>query len=596
MLLNFRVQYKLLLLFHMGFRTKISSLLPLFIGLFVFNVLMAFLFRRPRSWGGDFWLHLFLVSQQADGFERAGLPSLLVSFDPAGDLSIVSLFSGGLIYSFLGFLSHSLGVSIYWCVVLFIVILFNSLFLQAYFAAKSFNIEKYFCSILGFMPFGFGWIIGDGFGRGAISSMIAGVFTINVVFFFLRSLFENNLQKKTRYLVFSLIFVGLVGVTHLPSFVILIFFGFPIVLLSAYVCNGNFIHTLKYTGFVFGLGALSSALYWLPSIMWTYSSSYSVNDAFQWKTSAAFGTPKSLFWFQREVPSAHNDAWQSWIGDGFNGSTSLIVSQPSLFVILSLVLTALTRIYRSNFVASLIYPLLSIYALVMIVPVWALFPKEIQSLQYNFRLLYLPVAYLVFLVIYLVSKLKPKQHLLKFACVVVVVFEVSQSFIQTKNVVNLSLFRAPQTSAVVWTYDVPVNLVFDSYPRAPFWYAVGEQRANDLITSSSDIESLCGNEIRDVEWNLGWPGQTSIDILFLDSRCVKLPLRIPANWLSVSNDVVFVRDANTLDLIIANNSAEPNTTLSLKLWNPLFIGLYLSASVILMLLMFKPRMKKLVLH
>jgi hypothetical protein len=325
------------------FESKFKSRLPSIIGILTFNILLFISFRTPRSWGGDFWLHLFLIRQQAEGIREHWWPNLLISFDPSGDLSIVSLFSGGLIYSFIGFISNISGFSIYWCAIFFVVLLWNSLYVNTYKLSKFLGINENLSALFGFMPLGFGWIIGDGFGRGALSSMIAGILTINALLFFFQGLLEKNSEKRFPLYVGAVVCIGLVGTTHLPSFVILIFFGFPMGLISSIALKRNFGFALRYSGLAFGLGALSSALYWLPAIFWSFSSTFSMENAFQQETSSAFASPKVLFGLGRSVPESHDRAWESWVGEGFESSTSLMVSQPALLIGLALVILFKTK-------------------------------------------------------------------------------------------------------------------------------------------------------------------------------------------------------------------------------------------------------------
>ena len=327
----------------MGFQSKITTRLPSIFGILIFNALLLISFRTPRSWGGDFWLHLFLIRQQAEGIREHGWPNLLISFVPNGDLSIVSLFSGGLSYSFLGLISIISGFSIYWCAILLIVLLCNSLYVNTYRFSKLLGINENFSALLGFIPLGFGWVFGDGLGRGALSSMIAGILTINALLFFFQGLLEKNAEKRFRVFVGTVVCVGLVGATHLPSFVILLFFGFPMGLISSILLKRNFSFALRYSGLAFGLGALSSAMYWLPATLWSLSSTFSMQHAFQRETSSAFASSKVLFGLGRSVPESHDRAWESWVGKGFEGSTSLIVSQPSLLIVLAILILVKTK-------------------------------------------------------------------------------------------------------------------------------------------------------------------------------------------------------------------------------------------------------------
>ena len=172
-----------------------------------------------------------------------------------------------------------------------------------------------------------------------------------------------------------------------------------------------------------------------------------------------------------------------------------------------------------------------------------------------------------------------------------VIVEVSFSFMQIRNTTNLSLYRSVSSESVSWTYDMPVNLVFENYPDAPFWYAFGEQKASDLIASEEAINLQCGKNVGNFRWQTGWPSKLSVELSFLDKKCLKAPLRIPAHWISASEDVSYVRDSKTLDLIVVNNSKEDNLVLWLNFFNPLFVGFYISIFTILSLVFFKSRVK-----
>jgi hypothetical protein len=185
-----------------------------------------------------------------------------------------------------------------------------------------------------------------------------------------------------------------------------------------------------------------------------------------------------------------------------------------------------------------------------------------------------------------------KDAFFRFLVVIVVLTEISFSFLQIKNVTNLSLYRSISSESVSWTYDAPVNLVFENYPDAPFWYADGEQKASDLIASEDSITLQCGNNVGEFNWHTGWPSTSSVELSFFDRKCLKAPLRIPAHWISASHEVSYVRDSKTLDLIVVNKSEEDNLVLRLNYFNPLFIGMYISVFTILSLVFIKSRVKK----
>lgn len=166
------------------------------------SLVVCLLMWSPRSYGGDFWLHLWLINQQAESWRDSLLPSTLISFSPVGTLNTLPMFSGGLTYAIAGALVAS-GLSINGSVVLMVAALYGVTIWESQLTARSYGLSGLSVTAVSLVPAAFAWPIGDGFGRGGFSSFCAGMLSIALLLRTVRieSLLKLSLNRGDYYLL-----------------------------------------------------------------------------------------------------------------------------------------------------------------------------------------------------------------------------------------------------------------------------------------------------------------------------------------------------------------------------------------------------------
>lgn len=541
-----------------------------------FNCCLSLLFRVPRSFGGDFFLHLWLIRLQGYSWEANHIPAMLVSFPPVGDLSVVGLFTGGFSYQLLG-LINALGIPLYYCAVFAYFVVINYVCVQSFLLARHLGVHLILASLIFFVPFGFAWPIGDGFGRGGYSSMLAGLLIVASSLSAFKYLMSE--ERHGRIIKSLSVLSFLIAATHLPSFIIYCVFSIPLINLCVFIQQGRKgVRTARVVNLSIGIGVLMGAAYWFPSILWSRSATFNNSDPFQSGVSSAFASARNLWSFSRGVPSSHSDIWHSWIGDGFTEATSLIVTQPT-YLMIFLVVLILFVIRRTNFriILSFLLPLILIYTIIMRVSLWNVLPNELRSVQYTFRLLYIPIPFVVVAICFSFKKfsLIGVRLLLATAFFFVVFVNVFQSFEQIVNSTNLSYTKALKDSPPRWQYDVSPDTVLDYWPDAPFWYAASEMMSKDNVLADPVINKHCQESLNSMNWE-SWPANFRIKILNNPNSCISLPLRLPMDWISISTNLKAIGRASNLDVVLKSDSGTEAKTVAISLHSPMYNGLYIS--------------------
>lgn len=541
-----------------------------------FNCALFLVFRVPRSFGGDFFLHLWLIRLQGQSWEAHHIPAMLVSFPPVGDLSVVPLFTGGFSYQLLG-LINALGIPLYFCAVFAYFVVINYVSIQSFLLARHLGVSLILASLIFFIPFGFAWPIGDGFGRGGFSSMLAGFLIVASSLSALQYLMcerdHGRIVKSLSVLSF------LIAATHLPSFVIYCAFSIPLINLCIFIQQGKRgIRTARVVNLSIAIGIMMGAMYWFPSILWSHSATFNNTDPFQPGVSSSFASPRNLWSFSRGVPSNHSDIWHSWIGDGFTKATSLVVTQPTVLVVFLVFLLAfvMTRI-NIQILLSFLLPLALIYTTIMYVPLWNVLPNALRSLQYTFRLLYVPIPFVVAAACFALKKfpLTKVGIFLATAFLCIVSVEVFQSFKQIANTTNLSYIKVQKDSPPSWQYDIPPTRVLDYWPVAPFWYAASEMMSEDDVLTEPVINKNCTEPHNLMNWG-SWPANFRLRIPDTPNSCVAVPLRLPIDWISISSNLETIGRASNLDVIFKSDSGTKAKTVAISFHSPIYNGICIS--------------------
>lgn len=549
----------------------------------VFDAAFLAIATPSRSFGGDFWLHLWLIHIQAQSIESFGLPALLASFEPVGNMSTAPLFTGGAIYTFAG-LIETLGLSSYWSAMLVALISLNISFIVFYYSMKPIVKNQFILTFLSFSPISFAFTFSDGFGRGGLSSMIGGLFAISTLMLIFRAFSAKNLQSPLFYLnLVAFIFFSLTS--HLPSAVI--FLGFAIPLLGL---TGIFWVTrtsLKKYLAVFGsllAGAGISFVYLYPILKWAIVSSAQAQSAspFQLDVSEYFASPFNLWNFVHVIPEEHKLFWTERMN--VSTWTTLSTTLPVLLFISSFFLLPFVLNRRSvRVLFGLLIPLGIIICLLCFPNIWTHFPYSFQSLQYSFRVSYLVIPWLTYLIAIEFSLFNQKlKKTVAFLICLFVVISGSQSILQLKNTSNLSILPISSSQSGYFEDIPPEEMLTLSSPKF-FWYAASEQQAVDSVNTSIDGEKCTPISLND-KWKF-FPGQTSVEF-FANTKCIRFSMNVPLEWLDFSNALVLGRTADFHEVLVEVKNIDKPVKIGMKNSSPFVVGAFISTVSLLFVVTF----------
>lgn len=543
------------------------------VSLLFVNFIFWILFFTERSFGGDFWLHLWLIKIQEDSFRNFGMPALLASFNPAGALSTAPLFTGGISYSLAGLLS-SFGVTTYWAAIILALISFNVAFISCYSLLNNFKLPRYLSVSLAFIPLTFGFVIGDGFGRGGLSSMVAGLFGIAAICLLIKILISKSIN--TSVVVFSGIFVFFATSTHLPSAIIFGTFSIPMILISGLFWKEK----ISKKGIILSSwatlsGFFISAIYLIPTLTWALQASNQATQAepFQLGASQYFADPFYQWNLLRLVPPGHIDFWTDQTSDG--SATSLITTLPSLLY-LAIIAGCLVFVQLKKF--KLLLPALvplSITTLLLIFPdIWMIFPYALRSLQYSFRISYAIIPWLMICLALIGETTSSYQWkiLIRAWIVCSVIVCSTQSFVQLATTTNLSILPTNDPLKRFVRDVAPSEMLIVSTPEA-FWYSAGEQKAIDMLQGNIDASGC--SYFNTVE---KWPFFPAVQEVSIpkEQTCAYLSMNLPISWLDFGNAEVLGRDPDTLNVIVKSVDKNYPITVSINTFNPLNFSLLIS--------------------
>lgn len=542
----------------------------LFLGsLLVVDGVLLGLFWRPRSFGGDFWLHLWLIQLQDMSWNTFHIPALLASFAPGGALSTAPLFTGGSTYAIAGAL-QALGMSNYWAAITVALVALNAAFVAIYVSLGRFSLAPLLRASLAFMPLAFGFTFGDGFGRGGLSSMIAGSFAIALVVLVLQVIRDDSPTRGHLIALFLLSFFALS--THLPSAVILVGFGMPLLLMTAIFWRPMLTKRGVRTALVgLGLGALAAATYLVPVLSWALQASKQAQSSspFQLGASLYFANPIYQWNLLRIVPPEHLAFWQPQTSDG--SGTTLVTTLPTLlFAVLAVSLAFTLRKESARQLLGLIVPVAVVIVLLTVPVVWLALPYAFQSLQYSFRVIYLMVPWFVCAIAAVIPLLRAEvRRVLTLVLIGLMTVSVVQSMVQLAQTVNVSIL--PTGDALKrFVRDVPPSAMLTESGPVFFWYSAGEQQAVD--GASPDVPTEGCTYFDSVRAWPSFPGVSGVEIP-AGRTCSYLSMDVPMSWLTVKNGSAIGRAPNTLAMIVATESRDQPVSISISLRSPLGIGI-----------------------
>jgi hypothetical protein len=564
--------------------------------LFIANSILIQVLNKPRSFGGDFWLHLWLIEQQRVSWKTYSNPALLVSFDPVGDLSIVSLFSGGFFYSILGLIAN-LGIFLYTAALIGFLIAINVAMVSTYFLSKTITENIYHSILVTATLFAFSWIFGDGFGRGALSSMVAGLFSISSLNLILRWVVsQKKLTGIFDYLsIFSTFFISFS--THLPSFIILISFGLPLIFLLIIVLRVQGIKVATNFKIPIFFALTASAMYWYIPILWSRNSNFNSKIDDLISISQPFVNFKNLFSLKPIIPTSHYEAWASFVGEKFIQPTSLFVTQPVLLIITILMATlflSLNGLNQKNHILVYIMIYLLTYLFIMAPAVFNFFPSIFANLQYSFRFLYIPIPFFIVIASYTFREIEkrgygPKSIYVILFCVILF-FQMNVTINQINKTTNISISDYRNPGFFEWTYDVDPKFVTAHSPSAPFWYA-RDQYSRDSIGLIQDLNTTCKGDIS-TERIGSWPG-AEFSPIKPNSLCHQIPLSLPTSWVEFTENEIYSRNGDTFSIVVTNINGQSEIRISRSIYNPLVQGLVISGLGLLFNLLFIIKQMKL---
>ena len=550
------------------------------VSLFIVNLVFWALLFQERSFGGDFWLHLWLIKLQEQSFTEFGLPALLASFSPAGALSAAPMFTGGISYSLAG-LVGSLGASTYFAAVSFALVAFNSAFVSCYALLHKFQLSTWLKIALSYVPMTFAFPIGDGFGRGGLSSMIAGLFGVAAVCLLVHIMFSS----VTRPLVIVLCTAAIVFATstHLPSAIIFGVFSVPMLLIASLLWKERITKSgiLSAAATTFS-GFLISSIYLVPTLTWALQASNQATqvEPFQLGASEYFADPFYQWNLLRIVPPGHIQFWTAQTSDG--GATSLITTLPTLLYLV-IVVGCVISIQQKKF--SLIFPSLvplALTTILLVVPVlWTFFPYPLRSLQYSFRISYAIIPWLLICVALVLESAPARKWRTSVSAWVLlsIVICTAQSFVQLATTNSYSILPTGDTLKR-FIKDVPPSKMLEVSSPDVFWYSAGEQKAVDELNANIDATGC--TFLDSVEQ---WPSFPAVSEVIIpkDWTCAYFSMNLPVSWLNFENANVLGRDPDTLNLAIKQIDNQQPMVVSLKPVNPIYVSLVLTVIGILVM-------------
>ena len=536
-----------------------------------------------RSFGGDFWLHLWLIHIQAQSIESFGLPALLASFDPVGTMSTAPLFTGGAIYTIAG-LIEMMGATSYWAAILIALFTLNISFIVFYYSMKPIVNNHFILTLLSFSPITFAFTFSDGFGRGGLSSMIGGLFAISALMLIFRAFSSTNFQSQSFYLsLILLIFFSLTS--HLPSAVIFIGFAIPLLGLTGlfWVTRNSLKKYLAVLGSLLA-GVGISFVYLYPILKWAIVSSAQAQSTspFQLEVSQYFASPFNLWNFVHVIPEEHKLFWTERMN--VSTWTTLSTTLPVLLFIICFFLLPFVLNRRTvRVLFGLLIPLGIIICLLCFPKIWTHFPYAFQSLQYSFRVSYLVIPWLTYLIALEVSLFKNKLNkTLVFLICIFVFTSGTQSILQLKNTSNLSILPISSSQSGYFEDIPPEEMLSLSSPKF-FWYAASEQQAVDSVSTSIDGTKCTAISLND-KWKF-FPGQHSVEF-FGNTKCIRFSMNVPLEWLDFSNALALGRTAESHEVIVEVENIEKNVTIAMKNSSPFMVGAIISTFSLILLFAF----------
>lgn len=557
----------------LGIRQGIINHRLFTVSLLIVNIIFWILFYTERSFGGDFWLHLWLIKIQENSFTSYGIPALLASFNPAGALSTAPLFTGGISYSLAGLL-NSLGLSTYWAAISLALLALDIAFISCYSLLQNFNLPRYLSLAMAFIPLTFGFVIGDGFGRGGLSSMVAGLFGIAAICLLVKILISKSIS--TLLVVFCGILVFFATSTHLPSAIIFGIFSMPMILISGMFWKNK----ISKNGIVLSLvatlsGFCISAIYLIPTLTWALQASNQATqtEPFQLGASKYFADPFYQWNLMRLVPPGHIDFWTDQTSDG--SATSLITTLPSLLYLV-IIAGCFVSLIQNKF--KLLLPALvplSITTILLIFPdIWTFFPYALRSLQYSFRISYAIIPWLMIGLALIAEQTSSHKWkiLIRAWIVCSVIICSTQSFIQLATTTNLSILPTNDPLKRFVRDVAPSEMLIVSSPNA-FWYSAGEQKAIDMLQENIDASGC--SLFNTVE---KWPYFPAVQEVTIpkEQTCAYFSMNLPISWLKFDNAKVLGRDPDTLNVIVKSIDKNYPIQVSMNRSNPLNGSLVIS--------------------
>jgi hypothetical protein len=546
----------------------------------MFNFLLILIFYRERSFGGDFWLHLWLIELQANSWTDFGAPALLASFSPVGTLSTTPLFSGGPIYAFAGAL-QAVGFSNYSAAITVTILTLNVTFFSLYVSLKRLGVSTLLLITLPFSPLAFVYTISDGFGRGSLSSMLAGLLSVATISLVVSSMREAVLSKRFIVLLGLLFFLSLT--THLPSAVILLSVGIPLTLLLLLTWKNIVVwKSIVAVSVSFATGLLISQVYLFPALIWASEASRQglSENVFNLDASQYFRNPAHQWSFFPSIPEEHKLFWSQYTLEGT--WTTFSTTFPTLLFLI-LVFGLIVMSHRSK-KALFIGPSIALCIILLMITapeIWTFLPHFMQSLQYSYRLSYLLIPFLTILLALVSSNLQKKKTTLFSALVFVAIIALSlQNLSQLSRTENLSIV-AGDKNFLMYESDVPPsqkNVVSDPFY---FWYSSEEQQSIDSIKNDS-ISTKCQLINSTNLWTF-YPGQQILSFE-VEQKCASISMIVPVSWLEFKNIKSVYRDPETLNLHLQVDSQHRPVEIKVKVGSPIGIGFLTSSLGIILLL------------
>lgn len=515
-----------------------------------------------RSFGGDWWLHIRLIQQQAEAWQALGHPTRFTSLEPVGALTPLPMMFGATWYA-LGGLLANLGLgAIGAYVLLHILVVWSSIF-GMWWLSRIIGVSGPWAFVPGLALVSSAYYLGDVLGRGGFGEFSATQ-TLPLLFASLAEVvWSGRLRARAAAAIvtgscialgthnISTLWTTTLGVIALAAILV----RYPPVFMRV---TGR-VRLLTFSCVLFGALLPSWSLIPLISQM----NNLAANDgSFSFEASRYFGNP--FVWLSpiRWIPAEHVTFWQGEIaklGLPFEGATSLFVQVPVLLLLWSIFVLAKRRCATKvqvdeRFVQALLVPTLIIVMLLMFPVVWHALPDVYLMTQYSFRLIsYLNILIAIFLAIALsvaskTSIRSQRMSGLGITLVALLSIGLAQMFYQSWTTVNFTAHQGVN-------YDVSRQMVEGNPFLANEWYDQRGPRANDgEIVDATDVQ-VAPSAFRQENLTL-WRMSTQTPV----GTIVKTPVVAPMDFVKFDGAEIVGR---TSDGFVVVKTASPTVVANL---------------------------------